>query len=170
MQRPHPSICQVSLVSFLAATTHFCLQLSSTRLLGNYMSLAHHKSTQTGSVGAIRFQLVCGAVTQLLLKYCIYCVSAPTLHRESTDSLIYTYSCQFQIYGTKLHSVTDISTQTGTCGRRKVGWQNYPLDSKLYIHNYVVLCRNEDYSSALLLNFHFGWGCTSQTHSIFTHL
>ena len=27
-------------------------------------------------------------VIRLLLKYCIYCASAPSLHRESTDSLI----------------------------------------------------------------------------------
>ena len=30
----------------------------------------------------------CGEVIRLLLKYCIYCASAPSLHRESTDSLI----------------------------------------------------------------------------------
>ena len=27
-------------------------------------------------------------VVRLLLKYCIYCASAPSLHKESTDSLI----------------------------------------------------------------------------------
>ena len=27
-------------------------------------------------------------VIWLLLKYCIYCISTPSLHRESTDSLI----------------------------------------------------------------------------------
>ena len=31
---------------------------------------------------------ICGEVIRLLLKYCIYCASAPSLHRESTDSLI----------------------------------------------------------------------------------
>ena len=34
---------------------------------------------------------VCGEVIRLLLKYCIYCASAPSLHRESTDSLISKY-------------------------------------------------------------------------------
>ena len=29
-----------------------------------------------------------GEVIRVLLKYCIYCASAPSLHRESTDSLI----------------------------------------------------------------------------------
>ena len=31
---------------------------------------------------------LCGEVIRLLLKYCIYCASAPSLHRESTDSPI----------------------------------------------------------------------------------
>ena len=34
------------------ATEHFCVQLSSVRLLGNYMSLADHKSIQRGRLGA----------------------------------------------------------------------------------------------------------------------
>ena len=34
------------------------------------------------------FLCVCGEVIRLLLKYCIYCALAPSLHRESTDSLI----------------------------------------------------------------------------------
>ena len=36
----------------------------------------------------MRFLRVCSEVIRLLLKYCIYCASAPSLHRESTDSLI----------------------------------------------------------------------------------
>ena len=35
-----------------------------------------------------RLKCICGEVIRLLLKYCIYCASAPSLHRESTDSLI----------------------------------------------------------------------------------
>ena len=35
---------------------------------------------------------ICGEVMLLLLKYCIYCVSAPSLHKESTDSLITIHS------------------------------------------------------------------------------
>ena len=31
---------------------------------------------------------ICGEVIRLSLKYCIYCASAPSLHKESTDSLI----------------------------------------------------------------------------------
>ena len=50
------------------------------------MSLADHKGTQTGSLS--KLLRVCGEVIRLLLKYCIYCASAPSLHRESTDSLI----------------------------------------------------------------------------------
>ena len=53
------------------------------------MSLADQKGTQRGSLDAyISFLRVCGEVIRLLLKYCIYCASAPSLHRESTDSLI----------------------------------------------------------------------------------
>ena len=53
------------------------------------MSFADDKATQRGSLGAqISFWRVCGEVIGLLLKYCIYCVSAPSLHRESTNSLI----------------------------------------------------------------------------------
>ena len=32
--------------------------------------------------------LIVWNTVRLLLKYCIYCASAPSLHRESTDSLI----------------------------------------------------------------------------------
>ena len=54
------------------------------------MSVADHKGTQRGSLGSsISFLRVCGEVIRLLLKYCIYCASAPSLHRESTDFLIY---------------------------------------------------------------------------------
>ena len=52
------------------------------------MSLADHKGTQRGSLDTYSFLRVCGEVIRLLLKYCIHCVSAPSLHRESTDSLI----------------------------------------------------------------------------------
>ena len=53
------------------------------------MSLADHKGTQRGRLDAsISFWCVCGEIIWLLLKYCIYCASAPSLHRESTDSLI----------------------------------------------------------------------------------
>ena len=31
---------------------------------------------------------ICGESIRLLLKYCIYCASAPSLHRESTNSLM----------------------------------------------------------------------------------
>ena len=33
-----------------------------------------------------------------LLQYCIYCTSAPSLHRESTDSLIYIYIHFFGLF------------------------------------------------------------------------
>ena len=39
-------------------------------------------------IGSRLYLCKCGEVTWLLLKYCMYCVSAPSLHRESTDSLI----------------------------------------------------------------------------------
>ena len=40
-----------------------------------------HKSTKREMLGALNH--VCGEVIQLLLKYCIYCVSAAILHRDS---------------------------------------------------------------------------------------
>ena len=53
------------------------------------MNLADHKSTKTERLSALnKLWHICGEVMRLLLKYCIYCVSAPILHRESTDSLI----------------------------------------------------------------------------------
>ena len=42
---------------------------------------------------------ICGEVIRLLLKYCIYCASAPSLHRESTDSLIYRYMENLEVKG-----------------------------------------------------------------------
>ena len=53
------------------------------------MNLADHKSTKTERLSALnKLWHICGEVMRLLLKYCIYCASAPILHRESTDSLI----------------------------------------------------------------------------------
>ena len=49
------------------------------------MSVADHKGTQRGSLDAlISFLRVCGEVLRLLLKYCIYCASAPSLHSLPT--------------------------------------------------------------------------------------
>ena len=62
-------------------------------LLRNFwatMSLADHKGTQWENLSAqISFWGIC-EVIRLLLKYCVYCASAPSLHRDlkSTDSLI----------------------------------------------------------------------------------
>ena len=43
------------------------------------------KSAESFSVNA--FLRVCGEVIRLLLKYCIYCASAPSLHRERVPTL-----------------------------------------------------------------------------------
>ena len=52
--------------------TYATMQLSSVRLLGNYMSLADHKGNQRGSLGTlISFQCICCEVVWLLLKYSI---------------------------------------------------------------------------------------------------
>ena len=64
------------------------------------MSLADHKGTQRGSMGT--YIRICGEVIRLLLKYCMYWVSAPSLHRESTDSLIVGYFQKFS-RSLKLH-------------------------------------------------------------------
>ena len=43
------------------AATHFCIYLSSVKLLGSYMSLAHRKCPQRGRLG-VKFLKVCGQV------------------------------------------------------------------------------------------------------------
>ena len=51
-------------------------------------SFADNKNTQRGRIGALKKLLVyCGEVLRLL--YCTFCASPPSLHRESTDSLIF---------------------------------------------------------------------------------
>ena len=58
-----------------------------------YMSLADRTVLKRNTCCLIKLLAYCGQVIQLLLKYCIYCASVPSLHRESTASLIYTYKC-----------------------------------------------------------------------------
>ena len=74
------------------ATAHFCLWLSSTMLLRKLVSFAGCKITRRYALGtSLRLKRVRGWVSWLLLKHCIYCASAPSLYRESTDSpIIYT--------------------------------------------------------------------------------
>ena len=56
------------------------------------------------------FNYICGEVIQLLLKYCIYCVSAPFLYRESTDSLRSIPSCPIgQATIDRLWAVSNVS-------------------------------------------------------------
>ena len=71
------------------ATAHFCVWLSSTMLLGKLVSFAGCKITRRYTLGtSLSLKRVRGWVSWLLLKYCIYCASAPFLYRESADSLI----------------------------------------------------------------------------------
>ena len=65
-------------------------------LLGKLVSFAGCKITRRYMLGT-SWSLKCarGWVSWLLLKYCIYCMSAPSLYRESTNSLIY---AQYAIY------------------------------------------------------------------------
>ena len=79
------------------------------------MSLADHKGTQRGSLDALSFLRVCSEVIRLLLKYCIYCASAPSLHRESTDSLI---NCS--LFKNSLLLSVEFPFRLGACGRLAV--------------------------------------------------
>ena len=52
----------------------------------NWMSIADHKSPQRERLHGC-FSHIGGWILWLLLKYCTYCVSAPSLHRQFTDSI-----------------------------------------------------------------------------------
>ena len=71
------------------ATVRFCVQHSSIMLLGKLVCYAGCEITRRCIPGTF-LSLKCfrGWVSWLLLKYCIYCVSAPSLYREFTDSMI----------------------------------------------------------------------------------
>ena len=59
--------------------------------LGKYMSLANHKGTQRGRLNK---HFWWGYTA--LLKYCIYCASMTSLHRESTNSdILFVWSFLF---------------------------------------------------------------------------
>ena len=51
-------------------------------LLGTYVSLADQKGIQRGRLNW-HLKRIFGEVIRRLLKYCIYCASAPSLHGES---------------------------------------------------------------------------------------
>ena len=91
------------------------------------MNLADHKSTKTERLSALnKLWHICGEVMQLLLKYCIYCVSVPILHRESTDSLINgATACKHSRVQGYLYSSFYAGTGTrGCCSSEPCSWQN----------------------------------------------
>ena len=53
------------------------------------MGLSGYKITQRGRLGAHRsLNVICRRVIRNFLKCYMYCMSGPSLHRESTDPLI----------------------------------------------------------------------------------
>ena len=71
----------------LFTTTHFMLMC----LLQGFWTTIWILKAQEEEGWVLKQHLV--AEVYLLLKYCIYCVSMPSLHRESTDSLIIVHTC-----------------------------------------------------------------------------
>ena len=70
-------------------TARLCVWRSSATHFGNFTSLTGCRNTQRRRLGAYRsLKVICRRVIRNFLKCYIYCMSGPSLHRESTDSLI----------------------------------------------------------------------------------
>ena len=79
-------------------TARLCVWLSSATHSGNFMGLSGYKNTQRGRLGAHRsLNVICRRVIRNFLKCYMYCMSGPSLHRESTDSLIHKVMCNYVI-------------------------------------------------------------------------
>ena len=71
-------------------TARLCVWLSSATHFGNFTSLTGCRNTQRRRLGAYRsLKVICRRVIRNFLKCYMYCMSGPSLHRESTDSLIH---------------------------------------------------------------------------------
>ena len=60
------------------------------------MSLADHKSTQREELSTLKKLFAYLWLSYMAFKYCMYYVSTPSLHRESTKSLMLV-ACTYQV-------------------------------------------------------------------------
>ena len=92
------------------------------------MGLSGYKNTQRGRLGAHRiFKVICRRVIRNFLKCYMYCMSGPSLHRQSTDCLI-----QLQV----LPLSTDLVLLQVLSHPSVV--RNVPVDMQLSCHPFTV--------------------------------